>query len=312
MQEILRSLAGQVERSLRLAVAERLAEEHDAPHDLILLLANDEVTFASPILERSQALGSEDLVRLVGGSSEAHRAVIAGRLGIDTPVTAAIVELGGEDSLVALVKNHSAEIAPETFGHLVERAETIERLHAPLVGRSDLPEDCVLDLYRFVSDALRTAIKNSYPIDPKLLDKVMTDARGTVGSSPAASEDDEEAAADRLVSKLYSAGQLTPGFVVKAARDRRKAIFERACASLVQLEISSVRTALYGRDAGTMALLCRAMELDRSVFPVIHAVCREFHPSVGPLEGAERAAVQEAFDRAQLDALTEIKTLLAA
>ena len=306
MSEILRDLTQRVERKLRIALAERLAEEAEAPHDLILLLANDEAGIAAPVLEMSRVLTSDDLIALVKDQGEEHRTAIARRDGVGIPVTDIIVELGAEPSLVALVKNQAARISEHGFKRLTERAATLETLHAPLVDRSDLPEACVLSLYTIVSDGLRVAIRNSFPIDPDCLDRALADAHQTATANPDAPPPDEQETADRLVSKLYLAGQLTSGFVVKAARERQQAILERAASSLTGLDLETVRRSLYHQDPLTAALLLRSIGLDRSVFPMIHAVCREFAPNLPGLQGDQREGLAAAFAHTPADARTAL------
>jgi len=79
MQDILRRLAPDVEISVRMALAERLADDETAPHGLILLLAHDHIDVACPLLLRSAVLGDEDLRRLSAECGEAHRQTIATR-----------------------------------------------------------------------------------------------------------------------------------------------------------------------------------------------------------------------------------------
>jgi uncharacterized protein (DUF2336 family) len=80
MQDIMRRLTKDVEISARMALAERLADDETAPHELILLLAHDQIEVARPLLLRSAALTDEDLSRLITECGEAHRQTIAARI----------------------------------------------------------------------------------------------------------------------------------------------------------------------------------------------------------------------------------------
>src|SRR5450432_1407959 len=60
MTEILRQLIHDVEGSVRRALAERLSQEKDAPHDLVLALAQDQIEVAHPILLNSSVLCDEE------------------------------------------------------------------------------------------------------------------------------------------------------------------------------------------------------------------------------------------------------------
>lgn len=77
MQDILRRLTKDVEISVRSALAERLADDAKAPHDLVLFLARDQIEVARPLLLRSAVLNHEDLVTLCAECGEAHQQTIA-------------------------------------------------------------------------------------------------------------------------------------------------------------------------------------------------------------------------------------------
>src|SRR5262245_58627498 len=53
MHDILRRLTGEVELTIRAALAERLADDVKAPHGLVLILAHDKIEVARPLLLRS-------------------------------------------------------------------------------------------------------------------------------------------------------------------------------------------------------------------------------------------------------------------
>ena len=50
MREILRRLTRDVEMAIRIALAQRLSEDATAPHDLILLLVDDRIEVARPLI----------------------------------------------------------------------------------------------------------------------------------------------------------------------------------------------------------------------------------------------------------------------
>ena len=93
MQEILRRLARDVEMAIRISLAERLADDSNAPHDLILLLADDAIEVARPLILRSPLLTETDVLRMIGECGEGHQEAAACRPNIGEPVTDALVKL---------------------------------------------------------------------------------------------------------------------------------------------------------------------------------------------------------------------------
>src|SRR5580700_4993658 len=65
MREILRRLTRDVEMAIRIALAQRLADDANAPHDLILLLVDDAIEVARPLILHSPLLTDDDVLKLV-------------------------------------------------------------------------------------------------------------------------------------------------------------------------------------------------------------------------------------------------------
>ena len=65
MGGILRQLIHEVEMSVRKDVASNLAKRDDAPRELVLALANDEIEVAHPLLIDSTVLHDSDLIELL-------------------------------------------------------------------------------------------------------------------------------------------------------------------------------------------------------------------------------------------------------
>src|ERR1700743_3028765 len=72
MREILRRLTRDVEMAIRIALAQRLADDANVPHDLILLLVDDSIEVARPLILHSPLLTEEDTLRLVTSASVSH------------------------------------------------------------------------------------------------------------------------------------------------------------------------------------------------------------------------------------------------
>src|ERR1700753_3328859 len=100
MREILRRLTRDVEMAIRIALAERLADDASAPHDLILLLGDDSIEVARPLILRSPLLTEKTALRLVAEASVGHQEAVAGRAHISIPVTEALVQCEAESVLV--------------------------------------------------------------------------------------------------------------------------------------------------------------------------------------------------------------------
>src|SRR5262249_18047006 len=68
--DILRRISKDVGMSIRIALAERLADDATAPHELIVLLADDRIEVARPVLMRSRVLTEPDLIQIARNGSD--------------------------------------------------------------------------------------------------------------------------------------------------------------------------------------------------------------------------------------------------
>src|SRR5690606_36938397 len=71
MRDILRRLTRDVEMAIRVALAQRLTEDTSAPHDLILLLVDDSIEVARPLILHSPLLTESDMLRLIAEAGAA-------------------------------------------------------------------------------------------------------------------------------------------------------------------------------------------------------------------------------------------------
>ena len=289
VRDILSRLAGQVEMAVRTALAERLADDPQAPVDLIYLLADDRIEVARPIILRSCKLTDRDLLHLIAESDVARQTACAERPRIGTPVTAALAESDAEPVHVALARNTSAQIAPATFERLVEKSRYFEAMQEPLAKREDLPSPLAWRMCEWVSETVRSYLTSTGRLDPQGI--VTQNLRSTI--SPTIR--DLEANAGKLVDKLATAGQLRPGFLLRVLQQGQLDLFDLAFARLLELQVGDFRRSFYLAGPKPVALACRAVGIDRSVFATVFDLSRRAHGAPVFLTPYERGEVERAF-----------------
>src|SRR5258708_3058033 len=95
MNDILRNLIKEVEDTVRRTLAQQLAGRKDAPRDVILLLANDKIEVAYPILLQSEVLLDLELVEIIHHRTLEYQLAIAMRETVSETVSQALVATGG-------------------------------------------------------------------------------------------------------------------------------------------------------------------------------------------------------------------------
>lgn len=309
MREILRRLTRDVEMAIRIALAQRLAEDTTAPHDLILLLVDDTIEVARPLILNSPLLTESDVLKLIADTGLAHQEAVAHRPNIGFAVTDALVKTGHDTVLFALVKNATARISSATFETLVEKSRALTGLQEPLTRRPDLPPKLATNMCEWVSDALKDYIKNHYAAQPKSLEAALTEAKLAVKGEPARPSEVPADSAHKLVEKLAAGGQLKAGFLMRVLSQGQADLFDLAFARLMTMELATFRTAFYERGPRAVALACRAAGIDRSVFTTVFNLSRQSRGMATIVTACDAAAVDRVFTTlTRQTAMDELRT----
>jgi uncharacterized protein (DUF2336 family) len=308
MREILLRLTRDVEMAIRINLAEKLADDENAPVDLILLLCDDKIEVARPIILRSRRLTDTEILKFVTESSVAHQTACAERPHIGEPVTSALARLDAEPVLVALVRNVTARITPSTFEMLVEKSRNIASIREPLVKREDLPSPLATEMCGWVSDALKTYIVQSHRVSPEAVAKALGRAVDKV-TQPGGKNDSSESSR-KLVDKLAAAGQLKAGFLLRVLHQGQIDLFETAFAKLLEVDVPAMRRLLYENGPRPVALACRAAGIDKCVFSTVYNLSRQARGHRPALTPAERAEVDNVFSTfTKNDAIARLKSV---
>ena len=283
MREILRRLTRDVEMAIRIALAQRLAEDTTAPHDLILLLVDDTIEVARPLIMRSPLLTESDVLTLIAEAGIDHQEACAGRPHIGVPVTDALARLDHESVLVALVRNATARISNSSYETLVQKSRALTGLQEPLIKRPDLPPQLATNMCEWVSDALKTYIKTNYAIAPRKVEAALQDVQVVMQSEPVGPTDPPADSAQKLIEKLAAGGQLKAGFLMRVLSQGQVDLFDLAFSRMLGVDLGRFRNGFYDGGARLVAMACRAAGIDRAVFNTVFNLSRQarnMHPSL--------------------------------
>ena len=124
---------------VRRAIAEVLAASTEAPHPIIVALANDRSDIAALVLGQSPILCDAELIDCAAVSDVVAQAAIAARPRLSAPVAAALAEVGGCMALVALARNREADLPDFSMLRMVQRFGHEGQLREALLARPFLP-----------------------------------------------------------------------------------------------------------------------------------------------------------------------------
>lgn len=297
MLDILEKLIREVSKDVRAKLAFRLANAPAVPRELAVLLANDEIDIATPILMHSPALRDVDLIEVVHNRSRQHLLAVAMRRDLSMPVSAALVETGHSDVILALLSNHEAKISEQTLAYVVEQSKVHDEFQEPLVRRQDLPKSLAVRMTRWVSAAIREAIIKRFDIDvddiDDIVEPVMSAETADIAKAPA---DKGRSSAEELARSLRDSGRLSAAMILQTLRRGEIPLFEAMLSQANDLRLSLVQRFLYEDGGSGLAVLAKALRFSREEFSTMFLLTRRARAGTRAASAAELGRAVTYFD----------------
>ncbi len=153
--DVVSRVLDEVAVEIRAEVSERLSDVEHTPRQLMMRLAQDEITVASPVLRSSSALTDDDLVHIAKNHSQDHLLAISDRKTLTEQVTDALVDKGNKAVLHSVTDNQGARFSECGFNTLARRAVDDTQLQENLVQRRDLTESAADELRPYLTEQLK-------------------------------------------------------------------------------------------------------------------------------------------------------------
>jgi uncharacterized protein (DUF2336 family) len=295
MSDILRQLIHQVEISVRKDVAARLAKRNDAPKELVLVLANDEIEVAHSLLVNSMVLHDADLIELVRHRAQAHQLAIAMRQSLSEEVSQSLADTGDVGVITKLIENEDAKISESLLDYLVAQSKTVDSFQNPLISRRDLPPDLARRMYWWVSAAVRQHIVENFRVDPVAIDDSIEQA---VRTRIDADEVDriKPTKADLAAGEIDSQGKLTEEFLVNLLQDGEVPLFEASFARATKIPVKLARRMLYETGGEGLAMACKAGGFSAAMFIRLYRLTRQANTASEPPDERDVVRLTDLYD----------------
>lgn len=132
---------------VRRVLAESVKSSPALPRDILLALARDIASVASPVLEHSRLLNEDDLLPIVARGTTAHRLAIASRKLISTRVVDALLSFGERSVILRLLANDGAAISETALHRLIDEYPETPAIADGIARRRLLPVSIGARLY---------------------------------------------------------------------------------------------------------------------------------------------------------------------
>jgi uncharacterized protein (DUF2336 family) len=271
--DIVRAILTTAAASDRREFAEVAADHDKVPHDVILVLAEDEIRVAEPVLQRSVDLTDLDLISLAETKGDEHRMAIAARVSLSGAVTDVLVRHGSDAVLHRLGTNPGAAFTDDGVRELQHRAERDEELFRILIERPDLADvlaRCMRDTLRRIVEKSRAshetavaAARARSPDGPKILDAQPV-PEGSAKRSKAHLEDRPDVA--RFVSRIRAGETSLDAAVVELADADHHADLACLLGEIAGIDESQVLRVLVRADSVGIATVARGLEVGEAAY----------------------------------------------
>ena len=264
--DILHTLIRDIEMATRQEISRRLAEQGDAPKELIRFLANDAIEVAFPVLLKSGVLDDEDLIEVIRMRSIEHALAVADRPALSPAVANALAMTGAEDVIVAVLKNPGAAFAPGTMDYLVEKSREQKAIQGPILKRPEINSGLALRMFAWVSAVLREYILSTFEIDKaafnQLCETIVLDEIERYANKPSGAGSFSK----KLPGLIKEKGKLTPDMLILALREGDVDAFVNMFGRMTDLKAQIIDRLLFDPTGRGLAVFCKSSDAGKFVF----------------------------------------------
>lgn len=261
---ILRALLSEAQASSRSKVAEHLSGRDDVPHDVILMLVEDEIEVAYPILTWGQQITDDVLLNVIANNSPEHKMAIAGRASLSAAISDALAASDENETIIALLQNGGAELSDELYKRLISECMWIAEYRDLIIERQDLDRKYAGRVYVWANEEQRRHLRDRFKFESSELENLIAGSLSEAMEADAESEEGNERGAVRFMSdsRIRRAADQLMDFL----RDDNLERFELSFVQMSGLQPSVVDLAFHQTGYAGIAVLCKGAGFDRTIF----------------------------------------------
>jgi len=156
--------------SVRRILSEAFRSSADAPREIVIGLAGDtDQEVAAPVLSGSPVLTEKDLTALIeDGAPDWAKCAIAEREIVSPRLCDILISDDCPVAMSRLAENKNISLSEPVLEKIVHKAETVPEIQPALVERTDLPDNLLVRLVRFVAAPLLSKLCECREIDSKV------------------------------------------------------------------------------------------------------------------------------------------------
>ena len=249
---------------VRRALAETFASSREAPHHIVLALADDQSAIAAIVLHRSPILSDAELIDCAMTGDAITQAAIASRPSLSAAVATALAEIAGPEALVALAANMTAPIPTLAIRRMIKLHPDHAPLRQALLNRPNLPAVVRVDLVDAVATALAVFVSERDALSSERTKRLSQDVRD---QAIVAIYDRMVSERSDLIAHLRRSGYLTVSFTVRAILSGKVDLFKAVLSELSGVAMARIDALVLRPQRSGFAALCRKAGLPQDLLP---------------------------------------------
>lgn len=272
-EQIFRVLMKDTEVKVRQALSEQLKEADNAPHDVVVELAQDELSVAGPMLECSKVLSDADLVKIIDSFGEETERLqsISKRGAVNGRVSDALIDTGQSAVVKTLLDNDGATISEQGYGNIMQSHAEDDAVIGAIVERGNLPGDVVEKLVHHVSQEVAASLKETYNLSEAQIQKYAEKTHENVTLDMV----DQGISGDSvqtLIDQMYANDRLSPSIIIASLCKGNIDFFERAMAKLAGVPAQNAHKVILEGGAQGFQAIYQKSGLPKSMYESVHAL----------------------------------------
>lgn len=154
---------------IREGVARRLTMLNEAPRNILILLAKDDIRVAHHVLENSKSLTDSDLIGIAKSTFSQHHEIMARRRNVADGVVDVLVQFMDEQVVERLLLNKGANFSETAIQRIMAASRHNPRFVELLVKRVELRPAHGLTLFWWADSATRRKILQRFAVTRNIL-----------------------------------------------------------------------------------------------------------------------------------------------
>jgi len=304
--DILMEIVRRAELDVRRSLAERLARQPNAPRNLIVWLANDEIQVARPVIVLSDVLQDDDLINIIQQRDAEYRRLVAQRASMGLRVINSLILTHDESVLQTLLENQQIVFEESSLKMLIAAAKDKEPLKRPLLTRPEINANIALSIYWWVSQELRQVIQTRYTINRALIDEALQETMNELLSMRGTGLEGVTPEISYVAQQLVEARRVTSGMLITTLRRGQVNLFVALFAELLRLPTDKVNAMLSHSSGEFLAVCCRAQNILKPDFASIFLLGRAARSGERTVNPQELSNILQFYDKLYLSDATAL------